>query len=257
MTAAFQPRTNGPAHQGGSRFFASPPRAPRHRHSRPANRRADRKTAPGIFFAAPPKTRLETVSQVTNTHQESTTCVFVFAPGCAVGPNNTGGRDLIVTYGKQVGGSIALPGIGILGGGGQASASVSLAFDVDHPLNSRLQISVSGGPLVTAGGALYAGTGDVEGVSVANLQTGISPTTVTTHIEGGAGGFPGTPPLVASASLDLDLKSGVQISNPALVAPQLGERINVGAAIYIGAGPNYTKTYTSPSLGDIINYFSN
>jgi hypothetical protein len=88
MTAAFQPRTNGPAHQGGSRFFASPPRALRHRHARPAKRLAGQKTAPGIFFAAPPKTHRETPSQSLGTHQESVTYVFVFAPGCAVAPNS-------------------------------------------------------------------------------------------------------------------------------------------------------------------------
>jgi len=90
MTAAFQPPRTAPARSGGSRFFASPPRAPRHRHSRPANHRADRKTAPGIFFVPAPKTRPETVTQVTNTHQESATYVFVFVSGCAVAPNNAG-----------------------------------------------------------------------------------------------------------------------------------------------------------------------
>ena len=91
MTAAFQPRTNGPAHRGQSCFFASPSRAPRHRHSRPVKRLAGRKTAPGIFFAAPPKTRPETPSQSLGTHQESTTYVFVFVPGCAVAPNSVAG----------------------------------------------------------------------------------------------------------------------------------------------------------------------
>ena len=97
MTAAFQPRTNGPAHWGQSRFFASPSRTqrhgPRHRHSRPANRRADRKTAPGIFLAPAPKTHRETPSQSVGTYQESTTYVFVFASGCAVAPNS-GGMNL-------------------------------------------------------------------------------------------------------------------------------------------------------------------
>lgn len=90
MTAAFQPPRTAPARPAGSRFFASPPRAPRHRHARPAKRLAGQKTAPGIFFAAPPKTHPETVTQVTNTHQESATYVFVFVPGCAVAPNNAG-----------------------------------------------------------------------------------------------------------------------------------------------------------------------
>ena len=88
MTAAFQPPRTAPARPAGSRFFAPPPRAPRHRHSRPANRRADRKTAPGIFLAPAPKTHRETPSQSLGTYQESTTYVFVFASGCAVAPNS-------------------------------------------------------------------------------------------------------------------------------------------------------------------------
>jgi hypothetical protein len=98
MTAAFQPPRTAPARSGGSRFFASPPRAPRHRHSRPANHRADRKTAPGIFFVPAPKTRPETVTQVTNTHQESATYVFVFVSGCAVAPNSAATTTFGIFY---------------------------------------------------------------------------------------------------------------------------------------------------------------
>ena len=94
MTAAFQPRTNGPAHRGQSRFFASPPRAPRCRHARPAKRRAGRKTAPGIFFAAAPKPCPEAATQSIGTHQESATYVFVFVPGCAVAPNSAEDKSL-------------------------------------------------------------------------------------------------------------------------------------------------------------------
>jgi hypothetical protein len=89
MTAAFQPPRTAPARSPGSRFLASPCR----RNARAANRLAGPKTAPGIFFSAPPKTRRETPSQSLGTHQESATYVFVFASGCAVAPNSGGGSS--------------------------------------------------------------------------------------------------------------------------------------------------------------------
>ncbi len=95
MTAAPQPRTSGPARRGQSRF--APPsrtcrRDPSRWTARPANRLAGRKTAPGIFLAPAPKTRQETVSLSLGTHQESSTYVFVFAPGCVVAPNGALGE---------------------------------------------------------------------------------------------------------------------------------------------------------------------
>jgi hypothetical protein len=87
MTAAFQPRTTGPAYLSGSRF-ASCRRAPRFRNTRPAKRVAGRKTAPRNFFRATPKPRRELLPQVTGTHLESRTYRYVFAPGCVVAPNN-------------------------------------------------------------------------------------------------------------------------------------------------------------------------
>lgn len=91
MTAAPQPRTSGPARRGQSRF--APPsrtcrRGPHSWTARPANRLAAQKTAPGIFLAPARKTRHETVSLTLGTHQESSTYVFVFAPGCVVVPNS-------------------------------------------------------------------------------------------------------------------------------------------------------------------------
>jgi hypothetical protein len=52
------------------------------------NDSAESKTAPGIFFAEPLKPHPVLPSQVTETHLESVTYVFDFAPGCAVAPNN-------------------------------------------------------------------------------------------------------------------------------------------------------------------------
>jgi hypothetical protein len=93
MMAAIQHRTNGPAHHGQSRFFASPSRAqriaPRCRHSRPAKRTAGQKTASGIFFAAPPKTRPESRSQTLGLHQQNSVFAYDFASGCAVDPNTS------------------------------------------------------------------------------------------------------------------------------------------------------------------------
>ena len=156
MTVAFQPRTNGPAHRGQSRFFASPPRAPRHRHARPAKRLAGQKTAPGIFFAAPPKTHPETVTQVTNTHQESTTYVFVFAPGCAVAPNNAGasGNSSGVTFGFGVTANVP---------GSSASATYT-----KNNLNLNVTAAVQGGFSVIAGPTMTVRTG-VSGPTVFSL----------------------------------------------------------------------------------------
>jgi len=86
-----QPTTTGPR-SGGSRFFASPPRTCRVSHSRqtsrPANRVAARKTAPGIFLRTTPKTRPENLPQLTETHQENSVFVCTIALGCVVAPNN-------------------------------------------------------------------------------------------------------------------------------------------------------------------------
>ncbi|MGI0134100.1 MAG: polymorphic toxin type 37 domain-containing protein, partial [Candidatus Micrarchaeaceae archaeon] len=69
---------------------ASPPRAPRRQTARPGKPIARSKTAPGIFWLHRPETRPESLLQLTETHQESSTYVFVFVPGCAVAPNNAG-----------------------------------------------------------------------------------------------------------------------------------------------------------------------
>ena len=50
--ATMQPTTTGPR-SGGSRFFASPPRTPRHNHARPASRSVSRKLAPRFFRSEP------------------------------------------------------------------------------------------------------------------------------------------------------------------------------------------------------------
>ena len=86
MTAAFQPRTTGPADLSGRRF-ASCRRAPRRRNARPAKRVAGQKTASRNFFRVPLKPRRELLPQVTGTHLESRTYRYVFAPGCVVGPH--------------------------------------------------------------------------------------------------------------------------------------------------------------------------
>jgi len=136
MTAAFQPPRTAPARSPGSRFLASPCR----RNARAANRLAGPKTAPGIFFSAPPKTRRETPSQSLGTHQESATYVFVFASGCAVGPNSAGG---FVGGGGQYGG----------GGAGGSWDGPTPTLNGTYP--STNGIAGSGG-LATAAGATGA-----------------------------------------------------------------------------------------------------
>jgi hypothetical protein len=94
MTAALQHPRSGPGKRlsglrGPSR------RAPRHRVSRLANRLAGRKTAPGIFWLHRPETRPESPLQLTETHQESATYVFVFVSGCAVAPNSAGASQQV------------------------------------------------------------------------------------------------------------------------------------------------------------------
>ena len=118
MMSAIQHRRSGPANRGQSRFFAPPSRAQRRasrsRNTRPEKRPAGRKTAPGIFFDPAPETHRESASQVTTTHLESATYVFVFVPGCAVDPNSGGttsstsshGVTLVVGISGQGGGFI-------------------------------------------------------------------------------------------------------------------------------------------------------
>ena len=91
MAALQHPRSGPQRRLNGLR--APSRRTVRHRSSRPTNRLAGRKLTSGFFRSAPPTRTWQLPSQVTNTHQESTTYVFVFVPGCAVAPNS-GGMNL-------------------------------------------------------------------------------------------------------------------------------------------------------------------
>jgi hypothetical protein len=155
MTAAFQPRTNGPVNRGQSRFFASPSRAPRRRNPRPGKRLTGRKTAPGIFFAAPPKTHPETATQSLGTHQESVTYVFVFASGCAVAPNSTASSG--VNWGQFGKGVLSLAG-------GVAGAVITMA---ETPL------SVTGIGVVAVVGSATASAGAI-GYGIGNIVAAFS-----------------------------------------------------------------------------------
>ena len=198
MTAAPQPRTSGPARRGQSRF--APPsrtcrRDPSRWTARPANRLAGRKTAPGIFLAPARKTRQETVSLTLGTHQESSTYVFVFAPGCAVGPNSglyasTDDTMALRALASRMGPTLgdmrfkeASIGVGswILGTPGKfddgAAAIVDFAGAMDNPLSpyslsqglpSNIfskaladRIDVAWEAVDRTGGALSNGAGDV------------------------------------------------------------------------------------------------
>jgi hypothetical protein len=90
MTAPIQHRTTTGPRFGGSRFFASPPCAPRRQKARPEKRVAGRKTAPGIFFAPVPERHLEVATQSLGTHQENSICYYGIVSGCAVAPDSAG-----------------------------------------------------------------------------------------------------------------------------------------------------------------------
>jgi len=64
-------------------------RASRWQNARPANRLAGQKNASRNFFSRPSILRPALLPQVPETHQESVTYVFDFAPGCAVAPNKS------------------------------------------------------------------------------------------------------------------------------------------------------------------------
>ena len=181
MTAAFQPPRTASARPGGSRFFASPPRAPRRRHARPANRLAGQKTAPGIFFAAPPKTHPETVTQVTNPHQESATYVFVFVSGCAVAPNSGNGYFVV---GGSFGGTNLVP-LGRVAYGLGASAGISLITNA-KPGGTYLQLSFSVTPLVGHGQTVNSGFGAFGGMTSGAPKTGFT-YDQSNHVEFGGG----------------------------------------------------------------------
>jgi len=231
MTVAFQPRTNGPAHRGQSRFFASPPRAPRHRHARPAKRLAGRKTAPGIFFVPVPKTRPETVTQVTNPHQERATYVFVFVSGCAVGPNSG-------YYSIGYGASATV----FDGKGYSVSVGASLVQPVSDPsLGSYLTLTFSLSSLTSGTGiAAFWGTGPSGGLQGSAPETGVG--APASHTEGGlvwGGG--------ASYSTDSDANS-TQVSPPTFPSLQGGHEgeFGDGVAAYHASGTSNAYTIAIP-----------
>jgi hypothetical protein len=151
MTAAFQPRTSGPAHHGPSRFFASPPRAPRSRHARPAKRVAGQKTASRNFFSAAPKTCPEIAPQVTHTHQESLTYVFVFVSGCVSAPNSGANGVGALTAGDVL--TAAVSNLSIKGGS-DAAFGVGASAVVDRGVNggsAKIDAIAGGGIIAYAG----------------------------------------------------------------------------------------------------------
>jgi hypothetical protein len=91
-------------------------RASRWQNARPANRLAGPKTASRKFFSRPSILRPELLPQVTETHQESLTYVFVFVSGCVVAPNNAGNPNwtaqdrLAAGYAKAVYGQDGVTG---------------------------------------------------------------------------------------------------------------------------------------------------
>jgi hypothetical protein len=154
MTAAFQPPRTAPARSPGSRFLASPCR----RNARAANRLAGPKTAPGIFFSAPPKTRRETPSQSLGTHQESATYVFVFASGCAVAPNSTATPS--GTYGTFEAGITESGTAGVSG-----VVTTGLIFDTHGGLGIFQTYSIGGGVGASVGMGGYFGVSNAPNVS--------------------------------------------------------------------------------------------
>jgi len=89
MLATTQRMTTTGPRSGGSRFFASPRRAPRSRNAPPEKRGAGRKTASRKFFSAPPTSRPENSTQTLGTHQRNSVWAYDFALGCAVAPNSS------------------------------------------------------------------------------------------------------------------------------------------------------------------------
>ena len=170
MTAATQrtPRT-GPRPGGGkwgslpgSRCFASlrPCCRPA---ARPAKRAAGQKTAPGIFFAAPSKPRLENDSQTLGTHQENLVCGYDFAPGCAVAPNSSA-----VSGGSGLGNALRnIPLLGgILGGVGDIVSGAG---------NTALGLVSLGqsGTLGTGLGQIGGGVGGLVQITATDVAGGV------------------------------------------------------------------------------------
>ena len=244
MTAAFQPPRTASARPGGSRFFASPPRAPRHRHARPAKRLAGRKTAPGIFFVPVPKTRPETVTQVTNPHQESATYVFVFVSGCAVAPNNaaTGGPTtytgsinysygaFVLSHGSfsgQISGNGQTYNIsGNINGVGFQAGYFSGTTPVSFTVNSPQNIGSNG---VFFTGAVGAGVGPLNLASVDG----------SVFVNGATGNLSANAPEASLLGLSTD-------TNPANPGETFELKVGIGVSIGV-QGVTVTKVTPVPS----------
>lgn len=151
MTAAFEHRRSRPVNRGQSRFFAPLSRAQRRalrsRNTRSENRLAGRKTAPGIFFAPAPETRREAAPQVTTTHQESATYVFVFVSGCAVAPNS-GASQTAVTASSPL--APLSFGFGVTANIPFSSASINYNW-TNNTISSNVSLTPTVGYSVIAG----------------------------------------------------------------------------------------------------------
>ena len=192
MLATTQRMTTTGPRSGGSRFFASPRRAPRSRNAPPEKRGAGRKTASRKFFSAPPTSRPENSTQTLGTHQRNSVWAYDFASGCAVAPNSTGatpglGQRIIDTVAQGVGvavltGQIPLPigdnNRGFLGLWFMGALPSQITYQPNSPQTSDMRQSPGAGVMRTqftaAGGQnvrVNYGTGQAFVDTIANPFT--------------------------------------------------------------------------------------
>ena len=147
-------------------------RAPsRHRPLRPANRIAGRKLTSGFFRSVPPTRTWKLPSQVTNTHQESATYVFVFVPGCAVAPNNAAAAPTTQSHGITLVVGLTGQGGGFIPAGPNAQVT-PVAFGVSFSWQNGIQF----GYLPSAGAGLqvlpsYSGSVFLQVTDAGSLNT--------------------------------------------------------------------------------------
>ncbi|MGH7997757.1 MAG: hypothetical protein ACREFX_15540, partial [Opitutaceae bacterium] len=143
--------------------------------ARPGKPIARSKTAPGIFWLHRPETRPESLLQLTETHQESATYVFVFVPGCAVAPNSatstspyTQAMMYIAGYGPNSSGFVGGYGTLAIGYNQSGTAVASISQTTGLVIDSNGQVGLF--QTNSGGGGIGANEGIGLFVGISNAQ---------------------------------------------------------------------------------------
>ncbi len=153
-----------------------------------------------------------------------------------------------LTTGFSIGGSVALPVVGVAGVGAHAETGAQLIFDWDDPLNSKFSFLFSGSGMFTGGGGIYMSAGPVAGNIEGEVESGIS-VQPHIHVEGAIATPGGGGAFQVDVGIDPNARLGDQISDivtgHSFSASPRGA-VGVAGLAGVGVGGSLNATVVSP-----------